>query len=696
MFPDELRSLKQWLVWRLEPNPTGKKPRKVPYYVNGARRTGTQGSDNDRAALATYDDACAVADQYNGLGFAFLPGDGLVGIDLDGITDDAERAARAQRIIDACQSYTEHSPSGNGVHIICRGVTETFKSNVIGIEVFSGRQFFTMTGQPYGEQRPLSEVSDQTFTKLRATVKKQSHEPASAPAATAPVSTGDKLHDALSYLTPDCGYDDWLRVGMALHAELGDGGLTVWDSWSARSAKYPGNREVASHWRSFRPGGGVTIATLYGMAKQAGWKPPARERTERTTHSEKREPVTVDDMPPVPMLADIHSPLPDAKDNGKPLATIENLAEVCRRLGVTIRYNVIAKEDEIIIPARTFSIDNAANAALAWLQSWCVRFGMPTDKLGGYVTYLADCNQHNPVAQWVTSEPWDGVSRIDDLCRTITTDGDEGIKRTLIIRWLVSAVAAAFEPDGVSAHGVLVVQGPQYLGKTKWFKSLVPADLGLVQDGMSLRPDDRDSVKQVCSFWLVELGELDATFRKSDIAALKSFLTRKRDVLRRAYAIKESHYPRRTVFFGSVNPKEFLSDPTGNRRYWTISATAINHDHSINMQQLWAEVYQSLYLAGWSWYLTQDEMMALNGSNEGFTHIDPIDQRLQTRLDWDEKQTLWRWVTVTDLLIECGVDRPTRADLTQGGTYLAKIPCERRIVRGQSQVKVPNRLGGPT
>lgn len=305
-FPSELRSLKQWLVWRLEPNPTGKKPRKVPYYVNGARRTGTQGSDNDRAALATYDDACAVADQYNGLGFAFLPGDGLVGIDLDGITDDAERAARAQRIIDAFQSYTEHSPSGNGVHIICRGVTETFKSNVLGIEVFSGRQFFTMTGQPYGEQRPLSEVSDQTFTKLRATVKKQSHEPAIPSAATAPVSTGDKLHDALSYVSPECGYDDWLRVGMALHAELGDAGLMVWDSWSARSAKYPGNREVASHWRSFRPGGGVTIATLYGMAKQAGWKPPARERPTqpvKTRHasdtSQAKEPTIIDPKAPL-------------------------------------------------------------------------------------------------------------------------------------------------------------------------------------------------------------------------------------------------------------------------------------------------------------------------------------------------------------------------------------------------------------
>lgn len=305
-FPIELRALKQWLVWKFEDNPTGKKPRKVPYYTNGNRRTGKQGSDDDRASLATYDDALTVAGQYTGLGFAFLPGDGLVGIDLDGITESGERADRAQKIIDACQSYTEHSPSGNGVHIICRGETETFKSNQLGIEVFSGRQFFTMTGEPYGQPRDLCEVSAETFAKLRKTVKKQAHDETHTPAPVAHVSTGDKLHDALAYVSAECGYEDWLRVGMALHSELGDGGLSVWDSWSARSAKYPGNREVASHWRSFRAGGGITIATVYALAKQAGWKPPARERAapvstpvKREQQAETREPTIIDPKAPL-------------------------------------------------------------------------------------------------------------------------------------------------------------------------------------------------------------------------------------------------------------------------------------------------------------------------------------------------------------------------------------------------------------
>jgi hypothetical protein len=365
---------------------------------------------------------------------------------------------------------------------------------------------------------------------------------------------------------------------------------------------------------------------------------------------------------------DFYSPLPDCNDKGRPIATIENLSEVCSRLNLTIRYNVISKEEEIIIPHEQFSVDNYGNASLAWLASWCARFRMPTEKLTDFVTYLADQNQYNPVAEWIVSKPWDGKTRLPDLCATIKST-DEPLKEILIKRWLLSAVAAAFEPEGVSAHGVLVLQGDQYLGKTKWFKQLVPAHLGVVQDGMMLRPDDRDSVKQVCSFWLVELGELDATFRKSDIAALKSFITRKNDVIRRAYARKESQYARRTVFFGSVNPKQFLHDATGNRRYWTIECQHIEHSHGIDMQQLWAEIWH-LYRGGETYYLQPDEMARLNDHNEDFSVSDPIHERIQSRMDWGADKSFWEWRSATEVLIDCGVDRPTQSDVTKAAHFI--------------------------
>lgn len=408
---------------------------------------------------------------------------------------------------------------------------------------------------------------------------------------------------------------------------------------------------------------------------------------------------------PLPVPAndnvDYFTPLVDVNSKGKPLATIENVAEVCKRLNVTVRYNVITKEEEILIPGECFSIDNKANASYSRLESQCAKFSMPTDKLGGFITYLADQNLYNPVASWITSKPWDGTPRLQQLFDTVVpveekrlADGRK-LSDVLIMRWMMSAIAAAFNPDGVSAHGILVLQGEQYLGKTMWFKQLVPSHLGVVQDGMMLKPDDRDSVKQVCSFWLVELGELDATFRKSDIAALKSFITRKQDVLRRAYARKESTFARRTVFFGSVNPREYLHDVTGNRRYWTIECAALNHQHGLDMQQVWAEALQ-LFQGGEGYYLTPDEMAALNNHNQEFQVIDPIEERLQTRLCWNAPVESWAWKTATEILLKVGVDRPSIADASKASHMMRKLNGgKHRRSNGKNLVLCPPGVDDP-
>lgn len=434
-------------------------------------------------------------------------------------------------------------------------------------------------------------------------------------------------------------------------------------------------------------------------AELLGLKPKARtpvhhqQTSHVVTQTQQSEP-----QPPAAQgrgTYNIAEPLPFCTDKGKPVKHIENLNEIIRRIGVTVRYNVIAKEEEIIIPHQSFSMDNQANASLAWLKSECSLFNFPTEHLDGMVTYLADQNQYNPVAQWITSRAWDGTHRMQALFDTVTCRDEwaepqqKWLKETLIKRWMMSAVAAAFLPDGVSAAGVLVFQGPQYLGKTKWFKQLVPEHLGLLKDGMLLRPDDKDSVKQICSFWLVELGELDSTFRKADIAALKSFITMKQDVLRRAYARKESHYARRTVFFGSVNPREFLHDTTGNRRYWTIECEKLDHSHGIDMQQCWAEAYH-MWQSGEGWYLEPEEMQALNDSNEQFMALDPVEERIRSSLDWDAPDAHWRWEQVTNILIECGIDKPNRQDASTAGAILRKLNGDRgKRSNGKNLLYIP-------
>lgn len=369
----------------------------------------------------------------------------------------------------------------------------------------------------------------------------------------------------------------------------------------------------------------------------------------------------------------INAPYPDETENFKRKGTVANVAELLKRLGIIVRYNVISKEEEIIIPKTQFSIDNQANASIGLIISWCERVRIPNKNLGSFLTIIADSNPYNPIATWITSEPWDKQSRLNDLYETIKSK-NEPLKENLMKAWLVSAVAAAFEPNGVSAHGVLVLQGAQYLGKTMWFKQLVPKDLGVIKTAHILRPDDKDSVFQAISHWLVELGELDATFRKSDIAQLKGFITNDRDVIRRPYAKKESSYARRTVFFGSVNEEDYLKDVTGNRRFWTIPCTAIDYHHTINMQQLWAEVYEDLYLKKERWMLTDEQILHLNTHNKKFEPVEAVEERILEAIEFTPRIG---WVEVslsaTQVCQEIGIHNPTNPDCKTAGRIMRKF-----------------------
>lgn len=88
----------------------------------------------------------------------------------------------------------------------------------------------------------------------------------------------ETLELALSFLDANCGRDEWVTVGMAVKAELGEDGFSVWDTWSSRADNYS-SKDARDTWRSIRAGGGVTVATLIHMAKQAGYRPDAQPKT---------------------------------------------------------------------------------------------------------------------------------------------------------------------------------------------------------------------------------------------------------------------------------------------------------------------------------------------------------------------------------------------------------------------------------
>jgi len=366
--------------------------------------------------------------------------------------------------------------------------------------------------------------------------------------------------------------------------------------------------------------------------------------------------------------------------SGRFLNTKDNISGVLQTHGVDVRYNVIKKRMEIDIPNTKFIADMKDEASLIEIEDRCINMGIPHTKVRDYLKILA--REYNPVKEWIDSIPWDGHSRMQGFLNSLVTHDSNQLKEMLMRKWLISCLAAAYEENGVELEGILVLQGAQGLGKTLWFKRLCDYDRGWLLEGATLNPSDKDSVKRAVSHWIVELGEIESTFKKSDIDQLKAFVTAKTDELRLPYDRAFTTYQRRTAFYASVNAREFLTDTSGNRRFWVLAVKDIDVNHGVDMQQLWAEVKETMYIKGQkNWFLSPDEREMLNESNEIYRTQSSVEDLLLEHVDFESEFP--KAVQMTKLLRDLGIKAPRMPDFKEAARVLHDRGIEPRRSNGR-------------
>ena len=377
---------------------------------------------------------------------------------------------------------------------------------------------------------------------------------------------------------------------------------------------------------------------------------------------------------PVPTLPEWHK-----TENGKSYLNVkQNLVGVLLENNIDVAYNVIKKRMDITIPDADFIPDLQEGSAIAEIEDRCIQKGVPHNRVVFNLPLVA--REFNPVKDWIMSKPWDGKSRLQLLLDTIQSE-DEPLKNALMRRWLLGCVAAACSHKGVGLEGILVFQGKQGLGKTQWLKSLAPRDQDWLLEGATLNPASKDSVKQCVSYWICELGELGSTFKKADMDQLKQFTTKESDELRLPYDRTWSSYGRRTAFYGSVNEREYLTDSSGNRRYWTVRCLKINYRHNINMQQVWAEIKETMFDMGESWFLTSEERKLLDASNELSRTQSAVEDLLLQHVTFDSDNT--KPVQQTQLLRDLGIANPRMADFKEAARVLIEHGISPRYTGGK-------------
>lgn len=155
--PLELKAYDQWVVWRFE-DVKAAKPTKVPYSASNGRLADTTNS----STWSDFDQAKHALDsskQYDGIGFVLSEKDPFTFIDLDDTKGDNEALEKQMKIYEAFDSFSERSPSGNGLHIIVKGSVPSGRKRSY-VEVYSSVRYMTVTGDTF-KKSPIKDYDQE-------------------------------------------------------------------------------------------------------------------------------------------------------------------------------------------------------------------------------------------------------------------------------------------------------------------------------------------------------------------------------------------------------------------------------------------------------------------------------------------------------------------------------------------------------
>ena len=261
------------------------------------------------------------------------------------------------------------------------------------------------------------------------------------------------------------------------------------------------------------------------------------------------------------------------------------------------------------------------------------------NRLTAAISIESSKNPFHPIKDWWESQPWDEEDHFAKL--SIYFDDKHDQMYLFLKRWCIGAVARMMEVEGAQ-NRMWVLEGRQGLGKSYLARWLAGPLKRYYREG-PLDPNNKDDRLRMLDTWINEVGELGATFRRSDRDALKFFLTMQTVKERRPYAHYDTDGIARTSFIGTINDEGgFLTDPTGNRRYMISSFTKINwaYTREIDVQQIWAQALK-LYRTGETWNLISDEVQIADGINESYETDNPEDDYLRRLFHVDPKNLVW-------------------------------------------------------
>lgn len=585
----------------------------------------------------------------------YLASGGLVLIDADG-----ELGLETARTWGLPETLTQQSGSGVGAHYIYRlgehqdASAITDRKVAPGLDVKVRGQFVAApsrhaSGGQYAVTLAVAPATlpDWLYARIR---KEQPPLPPPPVPSDDPSTLYDRAKAYVDAIPPAIagsgGHDQTFGAARAIAGWLEKGlpesqCLALLTDYSARCQPPWTAKELAHKWND---------------AKNARRKPTLADRPRLRVVQPGETPPPTDEPPP----DDYRSKLMYADSRkGKPklISHIDNVIRILQlapewqgRLGFdefSFRTLVSgAPWDEYQRPttANETWTDEDGTRLCAWLRRHFQRdqFNPSVLDCERAVDVVARAHSFHPVRDYLDSVTWDGTARLGSWLSTYLGAEDNEYHRMVGSWWLISAVARIYQP-GCKVDTVPILEGPQGARKSTALRTLAGAQF------FSDTPIDignKDAYQAIQGCWFVELAELDSLMR-AEASRAKAFFSSGTDRYRPTYGRRVIESKRQCVFVGTVNLSEYLSDPTGARRFHPIACGAILIDDlERDRDQLWAEAVHE-YREGRPWYpQAADAVSQLAERQSERTREDAWAREIRT---YAERQGLAQ-VTMSDVL----------------------------------------------
>ncbi len=489
-----------------------------------------------------------------------------------------------------------------------------------------------------------------------------------------------KLFEVLASWSPDVAYDDWIKVGMALHHET-DGreyGLAVWNQWSSAGKKYKGLGDIEAHWRSFKRDH-ANPRTLASLRVETA----ASADDFADVGKVRQVPTSVPSASKRAVAADIMRGLTRNK-MGRIEARISNITKV---LGIAeIAGYELALDtflDALVImetETQTWRplTDNDYTSLRVWLETIGNCEPISRDMMRDAVHLVAEEQKMDSAATWLGTLKWDGIERIDYFCPSyFGTENNTYTQRVGAYLW--TALAGRVLSPGCQADMVPVLIGKQGVGKSRGVQAMSPGPDHFAE----MRIDDSDDniARKMRGCLVAELAEMRG-MRGAEIERIKAFITRTHEHWVPKYKEFAITYPRRFIMIGTTNDDEFLPPDIEHRRWLPLLTQGVDVEAiRACRDQLWAEGAARFTAEGIAW---QELDMLAASAREGAMNEDVWTSTIDT---WARSQGDKPFLRLEDVL-EHGMGFDPRTVQRPHELRVA------RILRSLGYVKTSRRVGG--